>query len=267
MSPWWLMVALGVFLIGVTKSGFGSGLGLMVVPVIVIAMGRIPGQGADAALGLMLPLLLAGDLIAVYQYRHLFSLNIVKRLFPGTAIGIVLGGVLLWWLRHQKSDRLVGALIQIEVGCESMLLVGLHFYRIWRGAKRKLLPEPARGLITGSFAAVSSTLAHAAGPIIAMYLLPLGIDRQLFVGTSAIYFFTLNIGKIVTYWIAGQFSNFRPMVAIKFLPLVVFGAIFGVWLNRRISERLFGTLVYIVTFGLGIYILIEGVHTLVRGQS
>src|SRR5438067_12487376 len=82
MSPWWLMVALGVFLIGVTKSGFGSGLGLMVVPVIVIAMGRIPGQGADAALGLMLPLLLVGDLIAVYQYRHLFSLNIVNRLVP-----------------------------------------------------------------------------------------------------------------------------------------------------------------------------------------
>ena len=57
------------------------------------------------------------------------------------------------------------------------------------------------------------------------------------------------------------------MVAIKFLPLVFVGAIFGVWLNRRISERLFSTLVYIVTFGLGIYILIEGVHTLVRGQS
>jgi uncharacterized membrane protein YfcA len=267
MSPWWLLVALGIFLIGVTKSGFGSGLGLMVVPVIVIAMGHIPGQGSDAALGLMLPLLIVGDVIAVYQYRHLFSLNIVKRLFPGTAIGVVLGGVLLWWFRHQKSDRLVGALIQIEVGCESMLLVGLHFYRIWRGAKRKLLPEPARGLVTGCFAAISSTLAHAAGPIIAMYLLPLRIDRQLFVGTSALYFFTLNAAKIFTYWLAGQFTNLTPMLAVEFLPLVVIGAIFGVWLNRRINERLFGTIVYVVTFGLGIYILVEGVHTLVRGQS
>src|SRR5207237_1562633 len=128
-------------------------------------------------------------IIAVYQYRHLFSLNIVKRLFPGTAIGVVLGGLLLWWFRHQKSDRLVGALIQIEVGCESMLLVGLHFYRIWRGVKRKLLPEPARGLVTGCFAAISSTLAHAAGTILAMYLLQLGVDRQVFVGYRDIHFF------------------------------------------------------------------------------
>jgi uncharacterized membrane protein YfcA len=110
-------------------------------------------------------------------------------------------------------------------------------------------------------------LAHAAGPIIAMYLLPLRIDRQLFVGTSALYFFTLNAAKIFTYWLAGQFTNLTPMLAVEFLPLVVIGAIFGVWLNRRINERLFGTIVYVVTFGLGIYILVEGVHTLVRGQS
>jgi hypothetical protein len=60
MSPWWALVALGIFLIGVTKSGFGSGLGLMVVPLIVIAMGGIPGQGSVAALGWMLPLLIEG---------------------------------------------------------------------------------------------------------------------------------------------------------------------------------------------------------------
>ena len=68
----WSIVFLAVFLIGVTKSGFGSGVGLMIVPMTAIAMGYIPGRGSEAALGLLLPLLIAGDLIAVWQYRRLF---------------------------------------------------------------------------------------------------------------------------------------------------------------------------------------------------
>ena len=61
------IVWLAVFLIGVTKSGFGSGVGLMIVPMMAIAMGHIPGRGSEAALGLLLPLLIIGDLIAVWQ--------------------------------------------------------------------------------------------------------------------------------------------------------------------------------------------------------
>src|SRR5689334_18467359 len=120
MSPWWLLVGFAVLFIGIAKSGFGSGIALIPVPLMVIALGRIPGRSSDAALGLMLPLLMAGDLIAVWQYRHLFSLRIVKRLLVGTAIGVMLGGLLLWWLRHQKSEKLAEALIQIEVGFESI---------------------------------------------------------------------------------------------------------------------------------------------------
>ena len=87
MSAAWLVVFFAVFLIGVTKSGFGSGVGLMIVPMTVMAMGHTR-HGSQAALGLMLPLLIAGDLIAVWQYRHLFSLEIVKKLLPGTFAGL-----------------------------------------------------------------------------------------------------------------------------------------------------------------------------------
>src|SRR5690554_3240142 len=70
---WWSVALLGIFLIGLTKSGFGAGVGLMVVPMMAIAMGNIPSRGSEAALGLMLPLLIIGDLIAVWQYRRLFA--------------------------------------------------------------------------------------------------------------------------------------------------------------------------------------------------
>ena len=93
MSPWWLLVGFAVFSIGVTKSGFGAGVGLMIVPMTVVAMGHLPSAGgAGVTLGLMLPLLIVGDVIAVGQYRKLFDSKIVARLLPGTVIGIIVGG-------------------------------------------------------------------------------------------------------------------------------------------------------------------------------
>jgi hypothetical protein len=268
---WWLIVFFAVAFIGITKSGFGSGVGLMIVPMTAIAMGYIPGWGSAAALGLLLPLLIAGDLIAVWQYFHLFfpkkseaahgqamlARRLVGRLLPGSVIGVIVGGILLDVI-HSRAD-LVNALIRIEIGCESILLVSIHWWRIYRGTQIRLMPEPLRSWLTGSFAATSSTIAHAAGPIIAMYLLPMGLDRQLYVGTSAVYFFLLNSAKIPAYYASGQFARARLPFTLRLLPLVVGGAIFGRWLNRRISDTAFTKIVYIVTFLLGWYILTDGI--------
>jgi uncharacterized membrane protein YfcA len=262
MLIWWALVCLAVFLIGLTKSGFGSGVGLMVVPMAAIALDQIPGRGSEAALGLLLPLLIAGDLIAVWQYRHLFSLSIVKHLLPGTAVGVLAGGFLLWWF-HQQA-QVVGSLMRVEIGVESILLVGIHWWRIYKGVQTRLMPEPWRSHGSGAFAGASSTLAHAAGPIIAMYLLPLRLDRQFFVGTSAIYFFILNTAKLPVYWAAHQFDRAEPGLAAMLLPLVLAGAIVGFSINKRISDRVFGHLVYAITFALGWYIMIDGIVALAR---
>jgi uncharacterized membrane protein YfcA len=272
---WWCIVCFAVMFIGITKSGFGSGVGLMIVPMTAIAMGHIPSRGSEAALGLLLPLLIVGDFLAVWQYYHLFfpenesadpharhlaARRVLLRLMPGTVIGVILGSILLAAI-HSRAD-LMGALIRIEIGCESILLVALHWWRIYRGIQHRLMPEPLRSNLTGSFAAVSSTLAHAAGPIVAMYLAPLGLDRQLFVGTSAAYFFVLNSAKLPGYYYSGQFAHAEISFTAKFLPLVVIGAIFGRWLNKRLSDKIFTRIVYIVTFALGWYILADGIFRL-----
>ena len=119
-----------------------------------------------------------------------------------------------------------------------------------------------RSWITGGFAAVSSTLAHAAGPIIAIYLLPLKLDRQLYVGTCAVYFFLLNTAKLPAYYASGQFAHAEFSFTAKFLPLVIVGAVFGRWLNKRMSDLLFTKIVYVVTFALGWYILADGILSL-----
>jgi hypothetical protein len=257
---WWAVIVVAVFLIGVTKSGFGSGAGLMIVPMTALAMGRLPGYGAEATLGLLLPLLIVGDVIAVWQYRHIFSMGIVKRLLPGTALGVVLGSLLLRWFVGQRKE-VAEALVNIDVGFESVFLVSLHWYRVWR-AKGELPPfRPSvwRSFAVGTFAGVSSTLAHAAGPIIALHFLPQRLDRRVFVGTCALYFGILNTAKLPAYFQVGLFEQISLPFVGKFLPVVLLGAVFGFWVNKRIKDQLFSTIVYLIAFVLGWYILIKGV--------
>jgi hypothetical protein len=270
---WWLVVILGVFLIGLTKSGFGSGVGLFVVPLLTLAMGHT-ARGSEAAPGLMLPLLILGDIIAVWQYRDLFlpvhasadapaeqphgmtGPSLIRHLALGTIAGVVLGGLLLWWFH--KQGELMAALIRLEIGFECLLLLSIHYYRQWRGMQTRLLPEPARGTLSGAFAGVSSTLAHAAGPIIAMYLLPLKPPRKLFVGTCALYFGLLNTAKLPAYYWAGMFSRIDAPLVGKMTPMVLLGAAVGFSLNRHMSDKLFTQIIYAATLVLGLYLLWDG---------
>jgi 3-oxoacyl-[acyl-carrier protein] reductase len=262
---WWSIVILAIFLIGLTKSGFGSGAGLMIVPMTAFAMANIPGYGADAALALLLPLLIVGDLLAIWQYRKVLSMRIVRRLLPGTALGVVLGSLILGWFVSQQR-QVTEALINISIGFESVTLVLLQFYRIWRarGELPPYVPRIWRSFTVGAVAGVSSTLAHAAGPIIALHLLPQKLERGMFVGTGALYFAILNASKLPAYYQVGLFQKISPTFALFFMPLVIAGALFGYWVNRRISDRIFSNTLYAITFLLGWYILLKGATQLRR---
>lgn len=253
MTWWWLVVFLAVFLIGLTKSGFGAGVGLMIVPMTVVALGHTD-YGSAAALGVMLPLLILGDAIAVGLHRKHFDRAVVRRLLvPWTFVGVAVGGLALWWFHHQQ--RLVVPLIKLEVGLESVLLVGLHWWRVWRGQNLRVAPSAGKYALTGAVAGTFSTLAHAAGPIVGLFLLPQRLDRRVFVGTCAVYFGLLNLAKLPAYAGVRMFDRGTLLLSLYAAPLVVAGAAFGFWVNRKLNDELFGRIVYAVTFALGWYLI------------
>lgn len=253
----WIVICTAVTLIGIAKSGFGGGLGLIVVPMTTLALPLIPGYRGDDALGLLLPLLMVGDIIAVSQYLKHADWKILKRMMLPTLLGIVLGTALIGFLKSNAS--IAAALINIEIGFESVLLVSMTWYRQWKGAQHKLVPEPWRVWGTCTFAGASSTLAHAAGPVIAMYLLPLNLGRQAMVATSATFFFFANIAKTPTYATAHLFSNIDPRLWLALFPLVLVGALFGKWLCLKMSDRVFTQVVLVTVFVLGLFLLYKGI--------
>ncbi len=260
MSPWWVLIGFAVFCVGLTKSGFGSGLGLFAVPLVTLAMAHLPGRDAAAGIGFLSPLLVVGDLVAVTQHRRSADWAIVRRLAAGSFIGLCVGGALLAVFQHLHSERLMRSAILTEIGLESVGLVSLHWWVQRHGKQHKTMREPARSRVTGAFAGASSTLAHGAGPIVANYLLPLGLTRQFYVGTSAAYFFVLNTAKVPFYAMTGEFAHASPLVSARFLPVLVGGAWVGFQVNRRMRDVAFTKFIYAGTFALGWYVLFDGVR-------
>ncbi len=258
----WIVICLAIFLIGLTKSGLGAGMGLIVVPMTAIALAYTP-MGTEAALGLLLPLLILGDIVALTQYRKIFDFSKVKSLVLPTAVGICVGSLLLFAI-HKQGAGLVAALMRLEIGLESIFLVSLHWWRQYKGVQAKLIREPQRSWITGSFIGISTTLAHAAGPIMAAYLLPLKLDRRVFVGTTAVFFFFANSSKLPTYYLAGQFDQVDWKTTALLAPLVLAGAGAGFWLIRKLTDQSFFRFVYIAVFLMGWYLIIESAITLTK---
>ncbi len=259
----WLLVCFAIFLIGVTKSGLGAGMGLIVVPLTTIGLAGT-ALGSDAALGLPLPLLICGDLTSISQYRKFFDVELIRKLLPPSLIGIAVGSALLWYIHRAGDAKLIEALIRLEIGCESILLVCLFWWREIRGRQQRLTPEPARSWLTGLFTGISTTLAHAAGPIVAGYLLPLRLDRRVFVGTTAVFFFICNATKLPTYYFAGQFAKIDLLLTAKLVPLVFAGALVGRWIVRRLTDQSYFRIIYVLVFLLGWYLLIESSLELMR---
>jgi hypothetical protein len=209
---------------------------------------------------MILPLLCFGDIIAAWQHRADFDKRMVARLIPGSIAGVIIGSLLLRWFNHQRQ-QVAEALVNLDVGFESVVLVGLHWYRLWRARGQLPLFRPhfARTSVVGMFAGLSSTMAHAAGPIIALHLLPQRMHRRVYVGTCAIYFLIVNGAKLPGYVGAGMFTGNVLLNALKFSPLVLVGAVTGVWINKRISDQLFSAVVYALAFATGWYILFKGI--------
>jgi uncharacterized membrane protein YfcA len=228
----WLVVALCALLIGATKTGI-PGLGILVVPLIATV---VP---ARASTGILLGILILGDLFAVTYHRHNASWRHVLRLLPATVAGIVAGYLVLSVVSNKQLAPIIGAIV--------LGLLGLHHWRARAGGAQASVPTRRWFALTMGFAAgATSMMANAAGPVMTIYLLAMRLPKVAFVGTSAWFFFIVN-------WLKVPFSaNLSLMTAesikldLMMLPAIAVGALIGVFILKRIPQRVFNAVVQIL---------------------
>ena len=237
-------MALASLLIGISKTGI-PGLGIL---AILLVAQVIP---AKASTGVILPMLIVGDIFAVAYYKRHAVWSHLYRLFPWAMAGIV-GGYLIM---DKISDRQLKPLIGIIV----LSLLILNYFRNRRPDADLHIPTDWRfAAVLGLLAGMTTMLANAAGPIMIIYLLAMRLPRQEFLGTGAWYFFLMNLFKVPFSANLGLINPQSLMLNLVNLPLLAIGALLGVYLLRILPEKQFAILVQILALAAALRLIIIG---------
>jgi uncharacterized protein len=221
----WALATLAAFGMGVAKGGL-AGVGLFHVVVFAFLF------GARDSTGIVLPMLLVGDICAVTWFRQHARWDYIRRMLPPAIIGIVLGSVLMQRISDTVFKPLIGAII--------LTLAILQLIRMRRPDWFGDVPHNAwfawgMGLLTG----VTSMLANAAGPIVALYALAVSLPKFEMVGTSAWLFLIINALKVPFSVSLGLIHQQTLMLNLTLAPVVAAGVLSGRWLMTRLPQRLF----------------------------
>jgi hypothetical protein len=253
----WALAGLAVVIVGIAKSGFGGGVGIIAVPMFIYALGS-----ASGGIGTLLLLLIAADVLSVYHHRGRWDRLNLRRLLPGSLAGIVIGALILAAFtvtdtagrpqaRTDQAERGLKLIVGIIAAAYPLAdLVKARYAASWR-----IRPTWLAGTIAGAAAGIGSTLAHAAGPVTSIYLLGQHLDKQRFVGTSVIYYFTINSIKVIPYLILGLIATDTFVLQAMLLPLIPVGTFTGSRLHRVMSETLFRNIIMALIFLTGLQMI------------
>lgn len=248
----WLLTIAAVLISGIAKSGFGGGVGIVAVPMFVLAMGPVSGVGT------LLPLLVAADVLTVWHHWGRWDKRNLSVLMPGTLIGTAIGYAIM----RQIDAR--G--LELGIGVICILYVALDQVRRSYAPHWKLKADYPAGGVAGISSGIVSYLAHAAGPVIQIFLLGQHLNKNTLVGTAAIYFLLLNTLKIPPYLHQGLIDSAAIQKGLWLVPLVPLGTWIGARLHHGMSELIFRRVVISIVFLTGIQMMI-GMKTIATWLS
>jgi len=239
----YVVVIPAVLLVGISKGGFGGGVGLIGTPMLALV--TTPTRAA----AILLPILCAMDVVGVIAYRRSWDPVNLRILVPGSVLGILLGTATFRFLDENLIRLLIGVLALAFV---------LRYWLARGPAAQPTAPDRCAGSLWATLSGFASFVAHAGGPPLSVYLLPQNMDKTLFVGTTVIYFAVVNYVKLVPYSLLGQFSGENLVTSLLLSPLAPLGMWLGIWLHRRIEEKLFYRAVYLMLGVVGLKLLYDG---------
>lgn len=234
-----LYIGLAAFLVGFTKTSVG-GVGILAVLLMALAF---PGKASP---GVLLPMLIAADIMAVLYYRRECQWGILLKLLPLTLVGLAMGYLILRLAPDFRFERIIGATIL------AMLFFDLALSET---AKKHMRGRVMTG-ITGAIAGAASMVANAAGPVFGIYLLQMGLTKSEFVGTRSWFFLAINLVKLPLALNLGLVTSQTLTLNLMYLPVILLGAFAGYRFLGYINITLFKTLIRIAVLVAGLRLVL-----------
>ncbi|RYX89032.1 MAG: sulfite exporter TauE/SafE family protein [Comamonadaceae bacterium] len=231
-----------VILLGIGKSGFGAGFGSLAVPMIALAV-TVPQAAA-----ILMPVLFVMDVLGLAAFRKDFDKALVKFIIPFGLLGTLVGLVMFTLMSAKVVSGVVGAFTLLFLA-----------QRLLFPPKPDSPPPPKwAGRILAVASGFTSFIAHAGGPPISAYVIPMRLPPLVFSATMAFVFFAINLSKWIPYAWLGLLDVRNMATSIVLLPLAPVGVIVGVRLARTMKPVLFYRILYIGMFLAGAKLLYDG---------
>ncbi len=234
---------------GISKGGFGGGLGIMTVPLMALVVP--PAQAA----AIMLPILCAIDIVGLWAYRGQGDKRNLKLLLVAAVIGIAIGALTF---RYLTADALRIVLGATAIGFTLRWFWQSYWARLSGAAVAAPPRNAARGLVWGTLSGYTSFIAHAGGPPLSVYLLPQRLDKTVFQATTVVFFAVVNYVKLAPYALLDMFPAVNLATSAVLMPAAILGTLLGIWLHTRVSDRLFYLFCYAFVFITGAKLLFDG---------
>lgn len=229
----WLWIVLAAFFIGFSKTGISSFM-MPSIPIIASIF------GGKESTGIMLPMLILGDIFALYYYNRHAEWNNIRKLLPWTIVGLILGVV----VGNYVNDSQFKIFIAISV----LICLFILIYTERKGEDFKIPQSYILYALTGMLCGFTSMIGNASGPIFSVYLLAKGFKKNGFMGTTAWFFFIMNASKVPLQIIFWHNIHLKTIFfAVSMIPAIAVGALLGVLFIKKINEKLFHKIILIVT--------------------
>lgn len=243
-DPWFYAAAIpAVIVIGLSKGGFGGTLAMLGVPMMALVVSPIQ------AAGILLPILIVMDVVALIAYRGKADRKSLIILLPAAILGIGVG----WATAAYVSD----AFVTLLVGVLSLLFVA-DYLRKRNASKAPADHDWRKGTVWGAIAGFTSFVSHTGGPPFQIYTVPLRMTPVLFAGTAVVFFAIVNAIKLIPYFLLGQFDTTNLTTSLLLLPLAPLATLTGVYLVRVINQDLFYKLIYVLMTVIGVKLVYDG---------
>lgn len=250
-DPLFLALAVpAVLIVGISKGGFGGGLGGVSVPLMALA---VPPTLAVAVLA---PILCVMDLLSIAAWRGQWDRAILRILVPAAVVGVLLGAATFSYFNDDQIRLIIG-IIAAGFGLNHLLGGRLRRRRDGEGTPGR---APLSGAFWGTLGGFTSFVAHAGGPPVNVYLLARRLPRAVYQSTTVIYYVVLNYTKLVPYTLIGQFTPEVLWTAAALVPLAPVGIFLGVWMHRRMNDLWFYRVAHLFMLLTGLKLIGDGLH-------
>ena len=241
----YLLIATGAFAVGMGKGGL-PGVGNVTVVLMALAL------PAKVSVGVLLPILISADIVAVLVYRRHANWSYIVKLAPWT-IGGILAGYLVF--SHVDDDS-----VRILIGSILLSMTAIHFLRKWlrrHSSEKDLLPHhPAFVGATGIIGGSATMIANAAGPVAALYFIASGLPKYAYIGTSAWFFFLVNLFKVPFMMDLGIIHLESIRFSASFMCYSVLGALIAPRIVKHLNQRVFEILIWVFVVIGGLKLII-----------